>query len=187
MIFYLAVDAENNTKILGTQADAGKVNRDFQQIDIPVDKAGLMAWIQQMLDETLNAAPIVEVGDTETIQEILYEMIGMGGGDGDTIREFAERIAALQQTTETVTIATADMRDDKDGAPSISHTIPVAPTKLDPEMITDLVMAMPFTARSVLVDELWDVLPMARKFHFAGLAIEDGRNILSKMTPSAPQ
>ena len=57
MIFYLAIGTNNMTKILGTQADAAKVNKDFVQIDIPTDKAGLMAWIQQMLDETLNAIP----------------------------------------------------------------------------------------------------------------------------------
>lgn len=88
MIFYLAIGTHNMTKILGTQADAAKVNKDFVQIDIPTDKAGLMAWIQQMLDETLNA------------------------------------VVTVEPEPEMITIATADMRADKDGAPSISHTIP---------------------------------------------------------------
>lgn len=57
MIFYLAIDNNNQTKIVGTQADAKALNPQFEQIDIPVDKAGLMAWIQQMLNETLNAIP----------------------------------------------------------------------------------------------------------------------------------
>lgn len=91
MIFYLAVGTDNMTKILGTQADAAKVNKDFVQIDIPTDKAGLMAWIQQMLDETLNAMEPEVSGNSEP---------------------------------DTITICTADMRADKDGAPSISHTIP---------------------------------------------------------------
>lgn len=134
MIFYLAVDSNGQTKILGTQADANKVNRDFSQIDIPTDKAGLMAWVQQMLDETINAMPAVTAptpteDSVEAVSEILYEMLGLGGGDGDTIREYAEKIAALvpEAKPEIISIATADMRDDKDGAPSISHTIPVKP------------------------------------------------------------
>jgi hypothetical protein len=68
MIFYLAVDAEGHTKILGTQADAGKVNKDYSQIDIPTDKSGLMNWVQQMLDELLNSQPQapenIEIPDT---------------------------------------------------------------------------------------------------------------------------
>jgi hypothetical protein len=55
MIFYLAIDNNNQTKIVGTQADAKALNPQFEQIDIPVDKVGLMGWIQMMLDETLNA------------------------------------------------------------------------------------------------------------------------------------
>lgn len=96
MIFYLTVDAAGHTKILGTQADAGKVNKDFSQIDIPTDKNGLMGWVQQMLDELLN----VSVKDHPIHDE---------------------------EPEETITIATADMRADKDGAPSISHTIPAGP------------------------------------------------------------
>lgn len=57
MIFYLAVNADHKTMIVGTQAEAKAINKDFQQIDIPVDKAGLMAWVQMMLDETINVVP----------------------------------------------------------------------------------------------------------------------------------
>lgn len=101
MIFYLAVDATGRTLIKGTQADAREANRDFTQIDIPTDKAGLMAWVQQMLDETLNAQP-AETGSVAApasakpgealIEETLYELIGSGGGDGETIKDFASRI-----------------------------------------------------------------------------------------------
>lgn len=102
MIFYLAIDNNNQTKIVGTQADAKALNPQFEQIDIPVDKAGLMAWIQQMLDETLNAQdeaqsyvsqPLPETMDD--VEDILNELIGLGGGDMTTIKEYAERIAAL--------------------------------------------------------------------------------------------
>lgn len=54
MICYLVTDSDGNTKIVGTQADAKALNKDFEQIDIPTDKPGLIGWIQQMLDETLN-------------------------------------------------------------------------------------------------------------------------------------
>lgn len=50
MIFYLATDPEGRDQLAGTQADARAVNKDFQQIDIPTDKAGLMAYIQKLMD-----------------------------------------------------------------------------------------------------------------------------------------
>jgi hypothetical protein len=72
VIFYLAIDGADRTCIVGTQADAHKINQHFQQIDIPTDKAGLMDWVQQMLDETLNACDQpAEASKTEA--ELEYE------------------------------------------------------------------------------------------------------------------
>ena len=52
MIFYQAVDpATLHTTIIGTQADARAINADFTQIDIPTDKAGLMAWANDRQNE----------------------------------------------------------------------------------------------------------------------------------------
>lgn len=54
MIFYRAVDADGLTHILGTQADARAINRDFEQFDFPTDKAGLLVELnatQHMLFE----------------------------------------------------------------------------------------------------------------------------------------
>lgn len=72
MQFYLAISSDGQTKILGTQADAKAVNKDFEPIDIPTDKPGLMAWIQQMLDETLNAQPAgSELKELVTAEDLL--------------------------------------------------------------------------------------------------------------------
>lgn len=58
MQFYFAVNDDGKTLICGTQAEAGLISKAFRPVDIPVDKTGLKGWIQQMLDETLNAEPI---------------------------------------------------------------------------------------------------------------------------------
>jgi len=99
VIFYLATDNLGKTHIVGTQAEARVINTDFQQIDIPTDKAGLMAWVQQMLDETVNAADLQSAEEAqplkpapEVIKETLMELICLGGGDGDTLGEYASRI-----------------------------------------------------------------------------------------------
>lgn len=50
MIFYTAINDEGRTILCGTQADAKAINKDFQQIDIPVDKHGLQAFVQESLN-----------------------------------------------------------------------------------------------------------------------------------------
>jgi hypothetical protein len=55
MIFYLALDDEGRRQLRGTQADAKAVNRNFEQIDIPTDKAGLMAFVQELYNEIDNS------------------------------------------------------------------------------------------------------------------------------------
>ncbi len=59
MIFYLA----NNQTLCGTQADARALDRNFVQIDIPTDKAGLMAYVQKLMDEKAPAPARVEVSE----------------------------------------------------------------------------------------------------------------------------
>ena len=44
MIFYLC----NGTQLAPTQADARAIDRDFTQIDVPVDKQGLMAFVNNL-------------------------------------------------------------------------------------------------------------------------------------------
>lgn len=175
MIFYLAVDAEGKTKLAGNQIDAKALNKDFQQIDIPVDKTGLMAWIQQMLDETLNApsqameanlqeaTALMQEADAiinnepspETIDDvtdILYEFIGLGGGDGDTIKEYAERIAAL--------------------VPEAPAAMPVAAAEPREET---------YAEKTLRIEDEFESLPLAFKFHLATQVMETGREILAKM------
>lgn len=51
MIFYLATDDAGLRQLRGTQADAGKINKHFEQLDIPVDKAGLMMFVQDLFTQ----------------------------------------------------------------------------------------------------------------------------------------
>jgi hypothetical protein len=61
MIFYTATDADGRTHWEKTQADARAINKNFEQVDVPVDKPGLHVWLnvmQQKIDETgLHADP----------------------------------------------------------------------------------------------------------------------------------
>ena len=43
MIFYEAVDSDGLTHVVGTQADARAIDKNFTKIDIPIDKEGIMA------------------------------------------------------------------------------------------------------------------------------------------------
>lgn len=68
MIFYLA----NGTTLCPTQAEAKALDRSFVQHDIPTDKAGLMAYVQGLLDQihtvdVLAQHGIVDEGDTSDI------------------------------------------------------------------------------------------------------------------------
>jgi hypothetical protein len=54
VIFYTAVAENGATRIVGTQAEARAINKDFQQVDIPTDKPGLMAILQDSFDTIFN-------------------------------------------------------------------------------------------------------------------------------------
>jgi hypothetical protein len=43
-----------------------------------------------------------------------------------------------------------------------------------------------YGSQSVEIDDLWDTLPLARRLHFAALAIEDARDITPALAPAAP-
>lgn len=42
----------------GTQADARKVDRDFQQVEVPTDKAGLIAYLNGQSQRTIEPQPL---------------------------------------------------------------------------------------------------------------------------------
>ena len=44
MLFYLC----NGSTLCGTQADARALDKDFVQLEVPVDKAGLMAFVNEL-------------------------------------------------------------------------------------------------------------------------------------------
>lgn len=50
MIFYLATEASGRKVLCGTQVDAKKIDKDFEQVDVPVDKKGLMEFVQESLN-----------------------------------------------------------------------------------------------------------------------------------------
>lgn len=54
MIFYLAL-VNGRRQLATTQVEAKKLSKDYQQIDIPTDKPGLQAAIQELLTEADNA------------------------------------------------------------------------------------------------------------------------------------
>lgn len=54
MIFYLC----NGNQLAGTQADAKALDRDFIQVDVPTDKAGLMAYINELMARLENSPEI---------------------------------------------------------------------------------------------------------------------------------
>lgn len=51
MIFYLARNAEGKRILETTQVKAKAVNKDFSQIDVPVDKEGLRGALQELISE----------------------------------------------------------------------------------------------------------------------------------------
>jgi hypothetical protein len=67
MIFYLARNAEGKRILETTQVKAKAVSKDFQQIDVPVDKEGLRGALQELISEAdcgPDNDPDYAVGDT---------------------------------------------------------------------------------------------------------------------------
>src|SRR3546814_15310426 len=60
MIFYRTKDEDGRMVIAGTQADARAVNKQFEQVDIPTDKAGLLATAQSWCDEVFELNKLMD-------------------------------------------------------------------------------------------------------------------------------
>lgn len=102
-------------KYLGTQADAKAAAKttggQFQLVDVPTDKDGLMAYLNRLMEN--GAAP------------------------GPTVQE---RMNALS----------AEAKGES------------------------------YTDRSVAIDDVFEALPLARKLHFAALAMEEARDAVGR-------
>lgn len=82
MIFYLATETTGRKVLCGTQVDAKRIDKDFEQVDIPVDKKGLQAFVQESLDA------IFELSKSQPALVITTE----GSDDtSDFVREAAKR------------------------------------------------------------------------------------------------
>ena len=66
MIFYQC----NGSTLCGTQADARLLDRNFVQVDIPVDKAGLMAFVNGLYTK-LDQADVVYENIPKIIETIV--------------------------------------------------------------------------------------------------------------------
>lgn len=66
MIFYMTKGAT----LCGTQADARALDRDFEQIDIPVDKAGLMAFVNDLYQKIAAADVSFQPAPTPSTAEL---------------------------------------------------------------------------------------------------------------------
>jgi hypothetical protein len=120
MIFYTATDADGRTHWEKTQADARAINKNFEQVDVPVDKPGLHVWLnamQQKLDEARQEVDAVEG--------------------------------------------------------TLAATVP----EPDPS----------YTNWSVKLDEEWDKLSLAHQLHFAALAMERARSLVSAPIEAEPE
>lgn len=129
MIFYIATDENGQRQLRGTQADAKAVNKNFEQVDIPTDKTGLMAYIQDLFTKIDGSAP-VEAPEVEP-----------SDGEAELPAEPAVR------------------------------TPPVQPS---------------YTEWSVKIEDAWDKLPLAHQLHFAAIAMENARSLVSPLNKEEP-
>ena len=110
-----------NGTYVGTQAEAKKLDRDYEPVEVPTDKEGLIAY--------LNVSKFV---------------------------------TQPEPFAKTEVIRTDSLLDDIIG----SDPAPLPPGKLS------------YIEQSIKLDEAWEELPLARKLHFAALAMEDARQAL---------
>lgn len=73
MIYYIALEPNGRKVLCGTQAEAKVIDKDFTQIDLPTDKAGLMATYQEALDTIHSMTTKASEPDTSDIPEASEE------------------------------------------------------------------------------------------------------------------
>jgi hypothetical protein len=142
MIFYLC----NGVQLAGTQADAKAIDPKFTQVDIPVDKAGLMAYVNNLL------AQVWAKDDAYISHKEPLGPIHRSFADEDRPQELAPPVQTdLERINKLID--------------SCDRIIPRAPKVLPPVYATV----------SITIDDEWDKLPLPRKLHFAADALELAR------------
>lgn len=81
MIFYKSKAEDGRMVITGTQADARAVNKQFEQIDIPTDKAGLLAFAQRWADQEFEMNKLLDEMGAELNRLIAGEPDGSGAAE----------------------------------------------------------------------------------------------------------
>ena len=89
MIFYLASDTEGYRQLRATQVLAKQINKQFDQIDIPVDKQGLCAAIQELLTDADVARAKFENHQPRETGEMLKSNVIFPGDEIDVIEEIS--------------------------------------------------------------------------------------------------
>lgn len=105
MIFYKSKAEDGRMVISGTQAEARAVNKQFDQIDIPTDKAGLMAFAQRWADEEFALNKML---DEQSVELVRLSEKPIPTSDKDNSPEVADCAEIVPQLA---------VSDDKPGSP----------------------------------------------------------------------
>ncbi|WOF44308.1 hypothetical protein KNJ79_05095 [Sphingopyxis indica] len=98
MIFYKAKAEDGRVVLAGTQADARAINKQFEQVDIPIDKAGLMAFAQRWADEEFHLNTVIDMQSAEIVRLTAGEPDGSGAAEEGSTPSLPQ----LQLTNDTL-------------------------------------------------------------------------------------
>lgn len=178
MIFYTARNDENRLQIVGTQADAKAINKAFEQIDIPTDKAALMAWAQEMFAR-LDEAEADAASARQELEELRNRAIDappLMAGDfapAQPAGAAAEAPASgpgfgYEHVPTSPNPFTAAGYDAGYPAPAPALASTAAPAPVHSLARGPVPLAEEF-------EIAWEAFPLALKLHYAELAIHDAR------------
>lgn len=160
MIFYIALDDAGRRQLCPTQADAKAVNRGFEQIDIPTDKAGLMAFVQELYAEIDLASEREFCSNDEAPVAVTLE------DEGVTVIARFHTVAEAEDFL--ATSATIDPELLEAGRYGIDA----------PEEIINPPPSPSYLTQSINLDTQFDELPIARQLDLAARAMENARERL---------
>lgn len=101
MIFYVALDAEGKHHLVTTQAEAGKINKTYETIDIPTDRAGILGVVRGLLDQVDSLTG--QVNSLKHDASIAPVTISVEADEDKAVAEFTAR-AATKALTKPVTV-----------------------------------------------------------------------------------